>query len=82
MLEFGFLRSILISNSVAVACSGNLVFRSSRAISYLGIYAIQRSFKAGVFAISSSIIDIALNGAIAAESDRAIAMSIALTGNY
>ena len=82
LVEFGFMRIVLL-NSVAVACSGNIVFRSSRAISYLGIYAIQRSFKAGVFAISSSIIDIALNCAIATESDgTAIAVSIAFTGNY
>ena len=79
MVEFGFMRIVLL-NSVAVAFSGNIVFRSSRAISYLGIYAIQRSFKAGVFAIS--IIDIALNCAIAAKGDGTIAMSIALTGDY
>ena len=74
---------IVLLNSVTVAFSGNLVFCSSRAIGYLGIYAIQRSFKAGFLAISSTIIDIALNGAIAAESDgTAIAVSIAFTGNY
>ena len=79
---------IVLLNGVAVACCGNLVFRSSLAISYLGIYAIQRSFKAGVFAIRLTIltivtiVDIALNGAIATEGDRTFAMSIALTGNY
>ena len=78
----------VLSNSVAVACSGNIVFRSNLAIGYLGVYAFQRSFKAGVFAIRLTIvtivtiIDIALNCAIATESDGTIAMSIALTGDY
>ena len=80
LVEFGFMR-IIFSNSVTVACSGNLVFRSSRAIGYFGSYAVNIGREVSILI---AIFYIALNCAIAAESDRTSASTccFTLTSDY